>query len=209
MYRIRTKASGHALSILFHLCMDHTVMSDIYILEIVQDTIEALIRNVKDNKKLASVVSLVNRENPHISNLAEVERDHPLTSHTHYEPYATTQPNLFATNKIPSHNLLPTTPGTVLPSASNTPGRTSRQSRTTEYNPYTSSQIAGLSRYEKNRLHVSCSSPDAARHSHRPWPIDCPLPTTQQSYYLRPRWVLASHRAGPSVLRGKGVQQRS
>ncbi|KAF2639288.1 hypothetical protein P280DRAFT_58113 [Massarina eburnea CBS 473.64] len=54
---LRTEASSHALYILFHVCMDDSVGSDMELLYHVQETIEALMCNTPDNDKLATILS--------------------------------------------------------------------------------------------------------------------------------------------------------
>ena len=55
--RLPSKWSSHALYILFHLCLDDSVMSDASALHSVQDTIELIMSKVSSSA-LTSVVSL-------------------------------------------------------------------------------------------------------------------------------------------------------
>ncbi|KAF2689501.1 hypothetical protein K458DRAFT_384140 [Lentithecium fluviatile CBS 122367] len=55
--RLQIDTSRHAFYILLHLCMDHSVNSDVVILHALQDSIEALMCSITDNRNLASLLS--------------------------------------------------------------------------------------------------------------------------------------------------------
>ncbi|KAF2873178.1 hypothetical protein BDV95DRAFT_569037 [Massariosphaeria phaeospora] len=53
---LQLEARSHALCILLHLCLDHSVMSDASSLHLVQDAIEAVMCNITDNANLTKVL---------------------------------------------------------------------------------------------------------------------------------------------------------